>query len=169
MFNVDEMNGMPVSVRIARASDAHDIAELTTQLGYEITASTAATRLSRILERPDQRFLVAELDGRPVGWVHVTISEYVESGAFVVIGGLVVDGHHRRKGIGTLLMARAEEWARQQGCSIVRLWSSSVRTASHRFYEDLGYTNIKTQYSFMKSVDTAGQEALRKFVPQVDE
>ena len=65
--------------------------------------------------------------------------------------------------------ARAEEWARQQGCSVVRLWSSSVRTAAHRFYEDLGYTNIKTQYSFMKSVDTTGQEVLRKFVPQVDE
>ncbi len=163
------MSGMAVSVRIARGSDAHNIAELTAQLGYQVTASTVAARLSRILERPDQQFLVAELDGRALGWIHVAISEYVESGPFVVIGGLVVDGHHRRKGIGTLLMARAEEWARQQGCSIVRLWSSAVRTASHRFYEDLGYTNIKTQYSFMKSIDTTGQEALRKFVPRVDE
>ena len=95
----------------------------------------------------------------------MAISEYVESGTFVVIGGLVVDRHHRRKGIGTLLMARAQDWARQQGCSVIRLWSSSVRTASHRFYEDLGYTNIKTQYSFMKSVDPTGQETLRRFVP----
>jgi len=163
------MNGLAVSVRIARASDAHDIAELTAQLGYQVAASTVAARLARILERPDQRFLVAELDGRSLGWVHVAISEYVESGTFVVIGGLVVDRHHRRKGIGTLLMARAEDWARQQGCSVIRLWSTSVRTAAHRFYEDLGYTNIKTQYSFMKSVDPAGQETLRRFVPRVDE
>jgi GNAT superfamily N-acetyltransferase len=163
------MNGMAVSVRIARASDAHDIAELTAQLGYQVTASIVTARLSRILARPDQRFMVAELDDRPLGWVHVAIAEYVESGSFAVIGGLVVDRDHRRKGIGTLLMARAEEWARQQGCSMIRLWSSSVRTAAHRFYEDLGYTNIKTQYSFMKSVETTGQEVLRTFVPQVDE
>jgi GNAT superfamily N-acetyltransferase len=127
------------------------------------------SRLSRILSRSDQQLLVAELDGHPVGWVHAVISEHVESGAFVLIGGLVVDRNHRRKGIGSMLIAQAEAWARQQGCSIVRLWSSSVRTASHRFYEDLGYTNIKTQYSFMKAIDTVGQDALRRFVPQIDQ
>ena len=47
------MNGLAVSVRIARASDAHDIAELTAQLGYQVAASTVAARLARMLERPD--------------------------------------------------------------------------------------------------------------------
>lgn len=46
-----------------------------------------------------------------------------------------------------MLVAQAEQWARKQGCSIVRLWSNSVRTDSHRFYEELGYTNMKTQYA----------------------
>jgi GNAT superfamily N-acetyltransferase len=75
---------------------------------------------------------------------------------------------HRRKGIGRMLMLEAEEWARQRGCSFVRLWSSSVRTASHRFYQQLGYTNIKTQYSFIKSVGATGQD-VRTFVPRVDQ
>jgi GNAT superfamily N-acetyltransferase len=79
----------------------------------------------------------------------------------------VVERAHRRKGIGRLLMYEAEEWARLQGCSVVRLWSSSARTASHLFYEQLGYTNIKTQYSFIKSLKAGGQD-LRTFVPRVD-
>jgi GNAT superfamily N-acetyltransferase len=67
----------------------------------------------------------------------------VDAEAFVLIGGLVVDRNHRRLGIGRELMDRAEAWARERGCSMVRLTSSATRTAAHRFYEDLGYTHIK--------------------------
>jgi GNAT superfamily N-acetyltransferase len=112
----------------------------------------------------DQQFLVADLDDRPVGWVYTAISEYIEAEAFVVIGGLVVDKNHRRKGIGRRLMEEAEEWARKRGCSVVRLWSSSVRADAHRFYQALGYTNIKTQYSFIKSLDADLQDHVSQFV-----
>jgi GNAT superfamily N-acetyltransferase len=158
---------MAVSIRPARVSDADDIARLTGQLGYELAASDAAARLSRILSRPDQQFLVAAVDGRPVGWLHAAICEYVEAGTFVVIGGLVVDSSYRRKGIGRKLIEQAEDWAKKQGCSIVRLWSSAVRIHSHRFYEHLGYTNIKTQYSFIKSL--AEQGNVKRFVPGVEQ
>jgi GNAT superfamily N-acetyltransferase len=160
---------MAISVRVARESDVPDIAALTLQLGYEVSTGNVASRLSRILVRGDQQFLVAELDGHAVGWVHTSIFEYIESDAFVVIGGLVVDKNFRRQGIGSLLMAQAEEWARSRGCSIVRLWSTSTRTASHRFYQDLGYTNIKTQYSFAKSLTNGGQETFGAFIPKVDQ
>ncbi|HSC26614.1 MAG TPA: GNAT family N-acetyltransferase [Vicinamibacterales bacterium] len=157
---------MTISARPARISDAGDIARLTTELGYEVEASTLAPRLSRLLSRPDQQLLVAECDGRVVGWVHAVVSEYVELDAFAVIGGLVVDRRHRRKGIGRRLMREAEEWARASGCSVVRLWSSTSRTASHEFYRQLGYTKVKTQYSFVKSLD--GSEVFTRFVPRVD-
>jgi GNAT superfamily N-acetyltransferase len=157
---------MPLpDIRLARVSDAEGIARLTSQLGYELQASAAAERLSRLLARPDHEFFVADVDGHVAGWLHATVLEYVESGPFVVIGGLVVDEDHRRKGVGRLLMEHAEAWARQQGCSIVRLWSSAARTAAHRFYEELGYTNIKTQYSFIKSLDGAGDPQLQMFIP----
>ena len=84
-----------LTIRPARSSDADAIAALTKQLGYDVEASAVADRLTRILTRHDQHFLMAEHDGRSVGWIHMVISEYVESGAFVVIGGLVVDRDHR--------------------------------------------------------------------------
>src|ERR1041384_3150938 len=148
---------MGIPVRAARLSDAEGIVHLTAQLGYEVDASAVPDRLSRILAQPDHRFVVAERDGCLVGWLHASVWDLVETGAFVVIGGLVVDRSHRREGIGRALLAHAEEWAVEQGCSIVRLWSSMARTEAHRFYEHLGYTNIKSQYSFVKSVDRNGE------------
>jgi GNAT superfamily N-acetyltransferase len=158
-----------ISIRAARMSDAEDIANLTAQLGYEVDLPLVMERLSHILLRSDQQFIVAEIDGRLGGWVHGVISEYVESGRFVTVGGLVVDRHHRMRGIGRRLMEQVEEWAKLQECLIVRLSSSSMRTNAHRFYEALGYTKIKTQYSFVKSLDATQQQNVLKFIPKVDQ
>jgi GNAT superfamily N-acetyltransferase len=157
-----------MTIRAARASDAAEIAHLTTQLGYDLTEGDAADRLSRILVRDDHRFFVADVDGRALGWVHVVFTEYVDAEAFVMIGGLVVDRNHRRRGIGRALMNRAETWARERGCSMVRLSSSATRPAAHRFYEDLGYAHIKTQYSFIKPLEPAAAVRVQNFVPRVD-
>lgn len=159
---------MTANVRLARTSDAPDIARLTSQLGYDVPDAEVAARLARILPGAGQRFFVAEHDGRPVGWLHAAITEYVETGRFVVVAGLVVDRGARRTGIGALLMQHAEAWARELGCPVVRLSSSAGRTAAHRFYERLGYTIIKTQFSFAKSLDAAAASNLMTFVPRIE-
>jgi GNAT superfamily N-acetyltransferase len=107
---------------------------------------------------------MADLEGQAAGWIHAVVADYVDVEPFVVIAGLVVDARMRRQGVGRMLMTDAEAWARQQGFSAVHLTSSSTRTAAHRFYESIGYTNIKTQYSFAKLLDTAAPVALESFV-----
>jgi len=159
---------MPLTIRVARASDAADIARLTGHLGYDLTKENAAARLARILKRTDQQFFVADVDGRPSGWVHVLVVEHVDAEPFVLIAGLVVDRTRRRTGIGRALLERAERWARERGCSMVRLTSSATRTAAHKFYEGLGYTNIKTQYSFIKPLDADAAARVQTFVPRVE-
>jgi hypothetical protein len=42
------------------------------------------------------------------------------------------------------------------------------RTETHRFYERLGYANIKSQYSFVKSVGVGGPDDFSGFVPRLD-
>lgn len=158
---------MKVTVRRGLPSDATDVARLTSQLGYDVEASALTTRLPRMLSRPEQRFLIADADGRVVGWLHAVVSECVEADAFVAISGLVVDRNHRRQGIGRALLEEAERWTREQGCSVIRLRSSSVRTDAHRFYEQLGYTKIKTQYAFAKSIDPTRSGDLARLVPRV--
>jgi GNAT superfamily N-acetyltransferase len=160
---------MSLSLRLARVADAAEIARLTAHLGYDVEASTAEARLARILFRQDQRFWVAELDGRLVGWLHATIDELVDAGAYVHITGLVVDRSHRKRGIGVSLLEQAERWAHDGGYPMVRLHSSANRVATHRFYEGRGYTNIKTQYSFVKLLGSSSTETLQKLVPRVDQ
>ncbi len=158
---------MSVTIRLARPSDAEAIADLTAQLGYDVDLTDVAARLSRILAHRDQQFFIAERDGRAAGWLHAAQSEYIETGAFVVIGGLVVDKSCRGEGVGRLLMARAEAWASERGFSVVRLSSTITRTAAHRFYESIGYRNIKTQYAFAKSLQSTADD-LDRFIPRVD-
>jgi ribosomal protein S18 acetylase RimI-like enzyme len=158
---------MHCTVRVARLADAGAIAALTNQLGYEADPDGLRLRLGRMLARADQCVLLAELDGRPVGWVHVLIAEFLEADRSAIVAGLVVDAADRRRGVGRTLMAHAERWAREQGCSIVRLWSSDGRTAAHRFYEALGYAKIKTQFAFAKPL-TEPPHDLGALVPQLE-
>jgi GNAT superfamily N-acetyltransferase len=157
-----------MTTRPARKEDAPAIAALVTQLGYDAVPGEVAERLARLLMKSDHRFVVAEADGRLLGWVHVELSESVDSDTFALIAGLVVDRSHRRQGVGAALMAEAEAWARQHGCAMMRLRSSSTRTPAHRFYEGLGYANVKTQYSFVKPLDPRGAEMARRLVPRVE-
>lgn len=160
---------MPVSIRDARPTDADAISRLTAQLGYEVRPSDVADRLSRILPRSDQRFLIAEDDGLAIGWLHVGAVEYLETGAFAVINGLVVDRDVRGGGVGTLLLERAEQWAAERKLSLVRLWSTTSRERAHRFYERNGYVKIKTQYAFIKSVAPDDPQDFGGLVPRIDE
>jgi GNAT superfamily N-acetyltransferase len=158
---------LEVTTRPARICDAEAIARLTRQLGYDVETRSIEDRLSRLLARGDQQFLIAEHDGRAIGWINMIVVEYIETGAFVTIGGLVVDREYRGQGIGRRLLTEAEQWATQQGCTIVRLSSSATRTEAHKFYEHVGYMSVKTQLSFAKPLTGPARDALRSLVPDV--
>ncbi|WP_195575823.1 GNAT family N-acetyltransferase [Paenibacillus sp. 1001270B_150601_E10] len=59
---------------------------------------------------------------------------------FMVIENVIVSKHHHRKGVGQLLMNELERIANEHRCGYMILVSSGHRTAAHRFYENLGYT-----------------------------
>ena len=125
---------MSVSIRLAQVADIDQLVRLTAQLGYDITTDEASARLRRVLERPDQRFFIAD-DRRPVGWLHAARVEYFESGACVVINGLVVDSECRGAGVGRLSCSRRSSGRakRVSGlCGCGRAINATARTASTR-------------------------------------
>lgn len=139
-----------VHIRPARLEDAQALADLATQLGYPTTAAQCHRRFEAIAAHPDHAVFAAEAVAGVIGWVHVFIYRLLESDRVAEIGGLVVDEGHREAGIGRQLMARAEAWARQQGCTGIYVRSNVVRERAHRFYASLGFTRIKTQYALLK-------------------
>jgi len=139
-----------MEIRPAIAGDAAALAALDGQLGYPCTPSEMHARLSAIRERPEHEVLVACIDAALVGWIHVFRSVTLEAGSSAVIGGLVVDATRRAAGVGTALLAAAEDWARAHGERTIRVRSQVVRTRAHRFYEERGYVRIKQQVVFDK-------------------
>jgi len=140
-----------VRIRRMTPADAAVVAALTTQLGYPTGSAETAERISMLLERPDDHAaLVAEEDGRAIGWVHVAIYTSLESGRVATIGGLIVGEGHRSTGIGAELLTAAEAWARDNGASRMVVRSRVTRERAHRFYEREGYRLLKTSHVFEK-------------------
>lgn len=148
-------------VRLAALEDARALAELSTQLGYPVTPEQVASRLRRLSGDPLHGVFVAETTesgGAPgsgpivIGWVHVQERHLIETEVRAEVTAMVVEGGHRRRGAGRLLMAQAERWAREHGCEAVILRSNVIRTWAHAFYEALGYRILKTQKVFLKEL-----------------
>ena len=138
-------------IRPMKAADAALVADLTNQLGYPTGLAETAERIAMLLERPeDHAALVAEEDGRAIGWVHVAIYTSLESGRVATIGGLIVGDGHRSGGIGAELLTAAEEWAQENGAAKMTVRSRVTRERAHRFYEREGYTLLKTSHVFEK-------------------
>ena len=57
------------------------------------------------------------------------------------IGIAVLDGW-RGRGIGTALMAAAEEWARDRGLDVLELDVATPNEGGRRLYERLGYIRV---------------------------
>ena len=76
----------------------------------------------------------------------------VEAEARAEVSGLVVDERFRSQRVGESLLARAEQWARENGCQSIGLRSNVIRDRAHAFYERHGYAHVKTQKAFRKSL-----------------
>lgn len=142
-----------LSVRRATLEDAPQLALLAGQLGYPATAEDVGARLREILDDPTHVVFVAETpDSLIAGYVEGFPLRTISSNPRVEIGGLIVDEACRSRGVGRLLMARVEEWARGRGFKEARLRSNVLRKPAHLFYEKLGYRVNKTQKSFLKTL-----------------
>jgi len=140
------------SLRPARSSDAAEIARLAGQLGYPADVGETGSRLERLLQDPAHHVIVAESRDGLVGWVHVERRRMVESPERAELAGLVVDEAARRSGLGARLVSAAEEWAAARGLTEVVVRSNVVRTLSHPFYENAGYSQVKTQHVYIKAL-----------------
>jgi len=150
---VPQTIGHPLFTRVPQLSDAPRLAELSTQLGYPVSAVELALRLTHLLSCPDHHLVLAEISPHlVVGWIHVGEQWVLESEPACEILGLVVDQNHRGRGIGRLLVAAAESWAKARGLSTIKVRSNVVRAESHPFYERLGFSRIKSQHAYRKSL-----------------
>lgn len=129
-----------VKVREARPQDWPAVAVLLAELGRpEALGSDEEPTLRDVYEayltRPDAAALVAEVDGRVVGFVDLEFRTRLNfSTPQAWIPDLIVSEAERSRGAGASLLAAAEELARERGCWGISLESATWRTRAHAFY-----------------------------------
>ncbi|MCY1138982.1 GNAT family N-acetyltransferase [Actinoplanes sp. Pm04-4] len=83
--------------------------------------------------------LVAVVDDRVVGLVTVGERRHFAGEVDAYVGELVVDGGSEGRGIGTLLMAAAEQWGRERGLRHLTLETGAANRHAREFYAARGY------------------------------
>jgi diamine N-acetyltransferase len=100
--------------------------------------------IQRILDDKNSKIIVASYEKKIIGFVYGTMMSSPESPIYVhrryaKIHDLVVNHKYRGQGIGTLLMAQAHSWAKEQGASQVELMVWEFNWHAREIYERLGY------------------------------
>jgi GNAT superfamily N-acetyltransferase len=90
---------------------------------------------------PNQKLVIAELDGALVGTLQLTfipgIARLGETRCLVE--AVHIAPTHRNLGLGSEMIGWAISEARTRGCGLVQLTSNKKRLDAHRFYERLGF------------------------------
>ena len=136
---------MSVTIRPAERADVPVIAELIRGLAVyerlenEVTMTESLLEQSLFGERPYAETLLAELDGRPVGFAlyfHNFSTFLGRPGLY--LEDLFVQPEHRGHGVGRALLRRLAQVALERGCArlewVVLDWNESAIG----FYEKLG-------------------------------
>jgi len=143
-------------IRTALESDAAQLAHLSLELGYPVSASELQLRLKALLASTRDLVLVAaDPDAKLLGWIAVASRLAVEISPRAEITGLVVGAAARRSGVGRALVDAGEAWAAQQGFGVIAVRSNVLRSESHPFYQSLGYRQRKTQHYYEKTLPRA--------------
>ena len=133
------------SIRPARADDAAELLRLIRELAqYEklehMVAGTPEMLKSALFgERPAGEALIAERDGRAVGFAlfFTTFSTFLcKPGLY--LEDLFVEPAHRGAGIGKALLARLADLARERDCGRLEWRVLDWNEPSIRFYQSLG-------------------------------
>lgn len=136
-----------VTVRDAEERDAPGIASLCAQLGYPAPAEAVAARMDRLREGGQARVVVAIADDAPVGLATIHLRHMINHEAPIgQLTTLVVDERMRGQGVGRMLVAESEAWARARGCKRFVVTTALRRTEAHAFYERLGFTHTGRRY-----------------------
>jgi GNAT superfamily N-acetyltransferase len=139
-------------IREVTGADAAAAAALSGELGYPASEDEMRQRIQSLAGRADHAVYIACLGGELIGWIDVGVTHHLQSEPRAEIGGLVVASEARCGGIGRRLVARAEQWALDQGLKSVVVRSQIAREGAHRFYLREGYERTKTSAVFMKKL-----------------
>lgn len=140
-----------ILIRDAVPGDAPALTHLNTvAMGYDYPLDRTETKLKTLLASGRDKILIAELEGKVIGYLHLVDYDVLYADHMKNIMGIAVDPDFRRMGIGSALLEAGEAWAKASGAAGVRLVSGESRTGAHALYRSVGYKGNKMQLNLKK-------------------
>ena len=142
-----------MKIREATVQDAEALCRISCQeLGYPCKLDFVSARIHS-LEKKRERIFIAEDKGIIAGYIHAETYELLYFEPMINILGLAVSSQFRRCGVGKMLLERTEEWAKQEGITVLRCNSGASRKEAHTFYRAMGFHKEKEQIRFLKELE----------------
>jgi GNAT superfamily N-acetyltransferase len=149
------MKATTITLRDATIDDLTALTSLVSDLGYPTTEDEIKLRFANIFSRSEFRTLLAVTEnGEAAGLIGMTENYgYEHNAKYVRVLALVVGKDFRNLGVGRILMAEAENWAKELNAYMIVLTSGlrDERKAAYAFYQRIGF-EIKSS-GFVKYLD----------------
>jgi GNAT superfamily N-acetyltransferase len=134
-----------VTMREATLADVERLVELWQPYlrrgSADAPLTDVADAIERGSERPGERLVIAEYDGRFAGAVYLKGAAYspVNSDPVLQVHNLAVEAEHRRHGVGKALLESAVTWAEELGIGHVATAAASGSREANRFMARLAF------------------------------
>lgn len=147
----------PVVVRRLRAADARQWARLRGELwpGDDDEHAREVGQFLARQRREPLEVLVAESAAGLVGFAEVSLRDYAEGCSSSPVGyleGWYVSPELRGLGVGAALVAAAEQWARERGCTELASDTELANEASAAAHRALGFEESGVVRCFRKTI-----------------
>jgi GNAT superfamily N-acetyltransferase len=135
-----------ILIRKARESDLPAIGKLLADLinamdsTEGINIGIALKTCEHLLHDAGSHFLVAAMEGTPVGLIHFTVRQTIlHRSPSALIDELVVAKEYQGKGVGKQLALAAIEKCKQLGCCEVEVSAEKANVEARKFYKKCGF------------------------------
>ncbi|KUO53032.1 MAG: hypothetical protein APF76_12705 [Desulfitibacter sp. BRH_c19] len=140
-------------IREIKIEDVDYLYLLCKQLGYPVPQEDIMANVKSIIDKSDYIIYGAVLpEGKVIGCIQAHINRMFYSDIMIEVNGLIIDEKYRSQGIGEKLLRRVESFGKEKRCRYVNLRANVIRKSAHKFYEKLGYQNIKQQINYRKEI-----------------
>ena len=150
---------MSISIRLCETEDAEFILSLVARFSefplphwrtaIDLERANRAA-LQKALEQAEDGaaiFVAVEASGQRAGFIHLqTEPDFFTGEKCGYISEVAVDPTFEGQGVGSLLLARAEEWCAVKGYRLLTLYVFAANTRAQRLYERLGFRPEATKY-----------------------
>ena len=139
----------------AKKSDAPAVSTLAAQL-FSAPVDELTEEFSRLLESKECAVFLLHTGGKPAGFAQCQLRhDYVEGTETSPVGyleGIYVLPEHRSQGCARELLARCEQWAREQGCTEFASDCELDNGGSLAFHLKMGFAEANRIICFTKKL-----------------